>query len=868
MTRRPRRMAKLLLAAGALAPAGCDAQARTVDARDGEALRRAGRYEQALAAFRGDTSAAAVRGTIRALAALGRWDEAEQAGRADARPATWTALGEVLAARGKHAAAESLLVRAGREAPDSLRARVALAELWWRRGEQARALGAFDTMIDVYNERRDRLTAEELAAVGTACRYLGERDPQLFKDALKAFDAAIARDSTDPMPRVQLAELFLSKYAAPDADETVRGALRLAPGHPEALLVAARVAHFGGSDSSRLLVRRALAVNPGLVDARVFLGSMYLDSENTDSAIVEAERALAVDGTSTEALAVLAAARLMRGEERAFAEVAARAMRPAVLYALVAETAARQRMYARAVSLARQGIAADSTHWRAQVALGLNLMRVGQPDEARRTLERAFAGDPYNVWVKNTLDLLDTYDEYDQVETRRFRFMLDRKESALLALYLGELMEDGYDRLAARYGYRPPTPVRLELFRSHADFSVRTVGLAGLGALGVSFGNVLAMDSPAARKVGEFNWASTAWHELAHAFTLGMTDHRVPRWLSEGLSVLEERRARPGWGAGVSLPFLAAYKAGALAPVSRLNDGFVRPRFPDEVILSYYQASLVCEMIEREWGMGALVAMLHGYRDGLATDAVVRRALKVEPAELDRRFDRYVRQRFATPLGSIRVARARGDSAGMPTVVPPPGEPGADDFVGHLLRGRALADAGRDAEALPHLQRAKVLFPELAGDESPRWPLARILEKRGDLALAAAELDTLTTLGEAPYEALLALARVREALGDRADAAAALERAIWVSPYDVALHQRLAGLHEATGAPAKAVREWRAVVALEPVDRAEALYRLALAYEKAGDVPEARRAVLRALEEAPNYERAQELLLRLRGGAR
>src|SRR6185503_18134860 len=126
----------------------------------------------------------------------------------------------------------------------------------------------------------------------------------------------------------------------------------------------------------------------------------------------------------------------------------------------------------------------------------------------------------------------------------------DRKESALLSIYGSALAEEAYDSLAARYGYKPATPVRVEVYNSHADFSVRTVGLAGLGALGVSFGNVVAMDSPSAREGGEFNWGSTLWHELAHVFTLGMTAHRVPRWLSEGLSVVEERRARRTWGWG------------------------------------------------------------------------------------------------------------------------------------------------------------------------------------------------------------------------------------------------------------------------------------------------------------------------------
>ena len=59
------------------------------------------------------------------------------------------------------------------------------------------------------------------------------------------------------------------------------------------------------------------------------------------------------------------------------------------------------------------------------------------------------------------------------------------------------------------------------------------------------------------------------------------------------------------------------------------------------------------------------------------------------------------------------------------------------------------------------------------------------------------------------------------------------------------------------------VRERAAIVALEPVDKADAYYQLALAQHEAGDDAHARTSVLRSLEEAPNYEKAQTLLLTL-----
>jgi tetratricopeptide (TPR) repeat protein len=486
----------------------------------------------------------------------------------------------------------------------------------------------------------------------------------------------------------------------------------------------------------------------------------------------------------------------------------------------------------------------------------MNQLRVGAMDDGLRNLERAFAGDPYDVWIKNTLDLLDTFKDYRETSSPRFRFIIDGKESELLSTYLRGLAEAAYDSLAARYQYRPPTPIRLEVYRSHADFSVRTVGLAGLGALGVSFGTTLAMDSPAARDAGDFNWGSTFWHELAHTFTLGASDHRVPRWLSEGLSVLEERRARKGWGADVTPEFLAAYKAGRLVKVSRMNDGFMRPAYPQQLIFSYYQASLVGELIERDFGPRAIVDMLNGYKSGATTEQVFQRVLKMSPEAFDAKFDGYLKERFGKLLAVIEPKDVRGDNA--------PRAPAVDgEYTASLSRGIAAFEMKQYDQAIPALEKAKSLFPEDASVQSPYWILAQIYKAKGDKRAEANELTAMTLRNEDHYAANVELATVLEQLGDTAGAAAALDRAMYISPYEAPQHVRLATLYARTGNKAGAVRERQAVVALNPVDRAEALYQLALAYYEAGDSQAARREVLRALEDAPNFEKAQELLLRL-----
>ena len=62
---------------------------------------------------------------------------------------------------------------------------------------------------------------------------------------------------------------------------------------------------------------------------------------------------------------------------------------------------------------------------------------------------------------------------------------------------------------------------------------------------------------------------------------------------------------------------------------------------------------------------------------------------------------------------------------------------------------------------------------------------------------------------------------------------------------------------------AGAIREYSAVLALNPLDKASAQYNLARAYFAAGQRDKASEHVLAALEIAPSYRPAQKLLLQL-----
>jgi len=737
--------------------------------------------------------------------------------------------------------------------PDRWASEIAAAEAAVRRGDRGDATQRARRITAAYEQGGARNSDEYLSA-GRAYVLLGVGNAQAVRSALAAFDRATAADSSNFDAQLRAGELFLEKYNAPDARLSFDGILRRSPTDAKALLAMARVEEFEGKGNPMATARLSIASNPRYAEALAFVAKMHRDAESYDSARVYAQRAIDADSTSSAGWSVLGSMAFLNGDSATFrkslAAVTALQPAPAPFYTELAEASVRQRRYTEAVTLAQRAVGYDSLYVPAYGVMGTNQLRIGQMDAGRAALERAFALDPFNLWHKNTLDLLDKMKTFSTIDRGRFRVVAPPDEEELLALYIVPLLEQAYDSLAVRYGYKPPTPVRLEFYRYHADFSVRTVGLAGLGALGVSFGSLLAMDTPNGREKGQFNWGSTAWHELTHAFTLGASDHRVPRWLSEGLSVLEERRVGRGWGADATVSYVIAMANGKLRPISQLSDGFLRPRFPEETQFSYYEASLFCEMVEASRGAAALPAMLKAYRDGMDTPGVFQKVLGKTPLQIDAEFEAYTQRKFAVAIAAVRGASPADSSGGK--------------FVTTMRE--AVAKMGSDRNAARALfEQARAMFPEYGGDDGPSWYLAEIARTAGDTTRAITLVEQVTSRNETAWEANMMEADLREARGDKAGAIRALDRLNWIWPYDPTVHVRMATLSAAQGDRARAVLERRAIIAMGPTDLLDARYELARALRDAGDIVGARRELLQVLEAAPSFEKAQALLLELRG---
>jgi tetratricopeptide (TPR) repeat protein len=433
----------------------------------------------------------------------------------------------------------------------------------------------------------------------------------------------------------------------------------------------------------------------------------------------------------------------------------------------------------------------------------------------------------------------------------------------VLSPYAANLLEEAAAKLTAKYRFTPKGPIIIEIFNNHEDFAVRTLGIPGLGALGVCFGFVIAQDSPSARGAGEFNWGSTLWHEYTHVITLQMTDYRIPRWFSEGLSVYEERRARPGWGDDWNPLFVRAFTDKRWFKIAELDGGFQRPKSAEDVPIAYFEASQICEFITERYGFDAILRMLTMYRDKAHTPEVLQTVLKLSESDFDREFNAYVeakvrplQQALSTP-SNVVASLSKAEVLKMLET--------QDTFALRIRAAELLAADGDTQGAVIHYIRALELYPYVSGAGNPSQSLAKILEEKGDQAQAAKVLDALVKTDENNLEALKAIARIRSALGERQQALDALQASFFISPFDYKLHTQAGELSLEVKDYAKALTEFQVALALAPPNIAEANYNVAAAFHALGRQPEAKRAVLRALEAAPRYEKAQELLLRIVG---
>jgi tetratricopeptide (TPR) repeat protein len=662
-----------------------------------------------------------------------------------------------------------------------------------------------------------------------------------FQDANDQFKLAVAQQPNDANVRVRWGRLFLERFNKAEADKLFHEALQIDEKNAAAYLGLALKESDGFSPKAVEYAGKAIALDPKLVEAQELLAYLALEDNDVDKATKEADKAIALSGEALDALAIRATIELL--DDKPATAWSDRIFKINPVYGEAYATAGHffviNRRYTEGIKLYRKALELNPRLWAARADLGVNLMRWGQDGEARQQLEQCYSNGYRSAEVANSLTLLDSYKNFVTFETNNTILKLHKKEAAVLRPYFESEMKRAIATYEKKYQMKLKGPVQVEVYPDHEDFAVRTMGMPGLGALGVTFGTVVAMDSPSGRPPGTFHWASTMWHELSHVYVLTATNHRVPRWFTEGLAVYEETATEPDWGDRLDPHVIEAIKAKKLLPVAKLDRGFVRPEYPNQVVISYYQAGQICAFIAEKWGYGKLLDMIHSFAALKTTPEVVQKDLGVAPEEFDKQFLAWLDTHTKT-----QVEHYAEWKKGVEEIIKALGAKNYDEVI---AKGNAIRD----------------WFPDYVEDHSVYEALATAYEAKDNSTAALAQLEKYSSVGGRNSASVKKLATLEEAAGHKDKAIAALKRLNFIYPQDEELHRRLGDLLLAQNDVDGGIREFQVLVAMKPIDQAAAHYQLARALNMGKRNDEARDQVLLSLEAAPGYKPAQKLLLDL-----
>ncbi|MFW6162104.1 MAG: tetratricopeptide repeat protein [Planctomycetota bacterium] len=878
--------------------------------------------------------AAAMIRALRARAYLetGKYQEAMAEAREAAKlapkdPAPLCLLAEGLIITGEYDEAKQQLAGARQLDPEHLEARVLSLELAEITGDARAREEQVGYFFQLYNQGK----ASDAPGLTAVARAVQDEDPH---GAWRAYQEAQQKDADYRPTYLEAGFLCLEKYAWQYARENFAKVLT-ANRHHAVAHAGLGAAYLANSKYDKALecIDAALKTNPKLPLALHLKASLYAAEQKPEKSFAAIQAALRVNPRNPRTLALAAAhfeaAVQPAARDEAIEQALAINPRYADVYTELALACQRLRRSPSAIAWARKAIKLRPRYWHGYYLAGMNLIRSGEEREGCQLLERAFQLNPFNIWAANTLTVLDRdfkKKEFVYHQTPHFFVKLDQREDKVLWPYLERLLEPMWDRLTTKYDFEPTGPESTEgkvlvlLYPKHSEFSARTTGLPGLSALGACLGQVITMPSPAfarQRPKGAFNWRQVLVHEFAHVVTLQKTDYHIPRWLTEGISVWEEHDTRVKWDQ------ILAYGVDEkkLLPLEDFNRGFTRPKFPQQIALSYYQAFLITRHFDQAYGRDALLKMLDLFKQGKQTDEVlpvatgkpidqlndealacvtdyaetIRRATRVNPKELEE-LEEKLKKNDQDPelwtevaIGRLQArkpkeAKAAAEKAAEldPTLARAHGLLGfiahavdKDDdaairhyetakqadpkyFPARLYLG--LLTRGDDPEgAIGELEAARKLAPRyIEKGRNPYTLLADLYAREGETARAIAVLRELCQLDSNDDAARVRLAELLAEQGKHAEAADAYLDSIYINPFDLEVHLSAARACERADDPAQAAREYGVAAALEPKDM-KALVGWAHTLAASGQPDACRQALaaIRALD--PDNETATEI---------
>jgi tetratricopeptide (TPR) repeat protein len=439
---------------------------------------------------------------------------------------------------------------------------------------------------------------------------------------------------------------------------------------------------------------------------------------------------------------------------------------------------------------------------------------------------------------------------------------MDPHEAAVYGDRVARLLEEAKAHLCRKYSLELDRPVTVELFRNQQDFAVRTFGMpGGDGFLGVCFGNVITANSPRPERAA--NWQATLWHEFTHVVTLNLTGNKMPRWLSEGISVYEELQRDPQWGQRMNPQYRKMILGGELTPVSELSAAFLSPPTPMHLQFAYYESALVVEFMVERFGFDALKAILADLGKGEEiNEAIARHTAPLK--QIERQFEAFARRRaesLAPEVDWEQPEKGQIDPAD-PEAVTDWLAKHPNSFWGLQFQAASLLAEEQWEEAKRPLQKLISLYPEYVGEGNAYQLLALAHRKLDETDQEQQVLDELAAISADAADAYVRLMEINEEKQDWSGVVENGDKYLAVYPMLASVYGRMGRAEEQLGLDGQAVESYRRLLLLDPADPVEVNYRLARLLRQR-DPDAAKRHILEALADAPRFRQGHRLLLQI-----
>jgi tetratricopeptide (TPR) repeat protein len=671
----------------------------------------------------------------------------------------------------------------------------------------------------------------------------------------------------DPSVWLAIADLALANNDYALAADNYRKAIALAEDDPAGHMGLAQSFRTSDPAAANESLQRALAINSEFVPALLYLVEDRINSEQYDEAELLIARMLAVNPHDTDAWSCRAVLANLANDPQREATCRREAFgawpgNPRVDY-LIGRKLSQKYRFAEGARHQRRALDCDPLFLPAKLQLANDLLRLGNDEEGWRLASEVYRDDGYNVVAYNLVTLGREMDGYAVLDRDGFIVRMDPHEAAIFGDRVLQILDQAKKTLSEKYRMEVATPVFVEIFPHQKDFAIRTFGLpGGQGFLGVCFGHVITMNSPSSRSTGNSNWESVLWHEFCHVVTLQKTGNKMPRWLSEGISVYEELEANPGWGQVMTPRYREMILNGELTPVSQLSAAFLDPPSPEHLQFAYFESSLVVRFLIERYGLETMHQVLDDLETGMpANDVLGRRTGGI--TLLDREFAAYAAEQAQLLAAGMDWTRPAPEQIASIALCQKWNTEHPDNWYG-LRREAALHLHERDwSSARPLLLRLTELYPDYRGDDNAWNMLASVARGEGDVESEISMLQKSATLSASGVDVFKRLSGLLVERRDWPAVSSVAAQWVAVDPVGPVAWEMLALAAESAGKYGQALTPLKVLTQLDPVDPADILYRYAVALHKTGDRNMARRQLLKCLENAPRYQAAHQLLLEL-----